>query len=236
VAETSRQWLVRFIHVARSPNTLHGEARFEAILRAAADRGRVLDLGCGEGESSSKLHAMGAAHVLGVDVSETEIAKAREREIGGQLEFRAADASQGLDGMFDLIYGRSILHHLDYRPLLRRLYAENLAPGGTMAFMEPLGTNLLTRAFHAAVRSAHTPDERPLRKDELRWFADQFPAFELIPINYVSYPAALASSLVLSDPDNPVTRLADRVDRALEARLPRLHPHFRQGILVVTKP
>jgi SAM-dependent methyltransferase len=236
VAETSRQWLVRFIHVARSPNTLHGEARFEAILRAAADRGRVLDLGCGEGESSSKLHAMGAAHVLGIDVSETEIEKAREREIGGELEFRAADASQGLDGTFDLIYGRSILHHLDYRPLLRRLYAENLAPGGTMAFMEPLGTNLLTRAFHAAVRSAHTPDERPLRKDELRWFADEFEGFELIPVNYVSYPAALASSLVLRDPDNPVTRLADRVDRALEARLPRLHPHFRQGILVVTKP
>lgn len=236
VAQESDRWLRRVIHVAHGPNTMHGERRFEARLRHHAEGGRVLDLGCGAGEMSSKLLAMGADHVLGVDVSESEIARAQQRTVARRLEFSVTDASQGLDGTFDLIYGRSILHHLDYRPLLTRLYERNLAPGGAMVFMEPLGTNLITRAFHRLVKSAHTPDERPLRKDELRWFDATFAGFELLPINYVSYPAAIASSLVLRDPGNRFLRAADRADRLIERRVPRLHAHFRQGILIIPGP
>ena len=179
---------------------------------------------------------LGASYVLGVDVAESELAEARMHAIPGRLEFRRHDLHDPLEGHFDLIFGRAILHHIDYPAVLERVYDENLMPGGTLAFMEPLGTNLITRLFHRLVRSAHTPDERPLRRDELRWFAARFPGFELIPINYVSYPAGILSSLIFPRPENAMTRLADTVDRRLEQRFPRLHPNFRQGILMVRKP
>lgn len=230
------RWYRRAGHVLHSPNTLRGEERWRDILRDAASGARVLDVGCGQGFSSKGALDFGAEYVLGVDLSESQLTEARQLEIPGRLEFRSHDLHQPLDGEFGLVFGRSILHHIDYRPVIERLYEENLAPGGTLVFMEPLGTNLITRAFHRLTPSAHTPDEQPLRHDELRWFASRFPGFELVPINYVTYPAGVFSSVVLKRPDNALMRAADRLDQALERRAPGFHHHFRQGILVVRKP
>lgn len=230
------RWYRRAGHVLQAPNTLRGEERWRAILRRAAPGADVLDVGCGRGSTSEQVLELGADYVLGVDVSESQLSAARALEQPGRLEVRAHDLHQPIDGEFDLIFGRSILHHVHYRPVVERLYEANLAPGGTLLFMEPLGTNLITRAFHRLTPKAHTPDEQPLRRDDLRWFEARFSSFELIPINYFSYPAGIASSLVLRRPDNVLMRAADRLDRALERRAPWFHHHFRQGILVVTKP
>jgi SAM-dependent methyltransferase len=236
VDEQFLRWYRRAGHVLRSPNTMRGEERWRQILREAAGGGRVLDVGCGRGFSSRQALDFGAEYVLGVDLSESQLAEARKGEIPGQLEFRSHDLHQPLEGEFDLIFGRSILHHIDYRPVIDRLYTSNLAAGGTLAFMEPLGTNLITRLFHRLTPKAHTPDEQPLRLDELRWFESRFPDFELVPINYFTYPAGIVSSLLLRRPDNSLMRAADRLDRSLERRAPGFHHHFRQGILVVRKP
>jgi SAM-dependent methyltransferase len=230
------RWYRRAGHVLRSPNTLRGEERWRGILQGAASGARVLDVGCGRGFTSKQALDFGASYVLGVDLSESQLAEAQERAIPGRLEFRSHDLHQPLDGEFGLIFGRSILHHIDYRPVIERLYEDNLAPGGTLVFMEPLGTNLITRAFHRLTPRAHTPDERPLPDDEVRWFERRFPGFELVPINYFTYPAGIFSSVLLKQPDNALMRAADRLDRALERRAPGFHHHFRQGILVVRKP
>jgi SAM-dependent methyltransferase len=235
VFEEHHRWHERVSHVLDGPNTQRGERRWEALLREAARGGRVLDIGCGRGASSRQALDYGAGYVLGVDVADSELDEARALEIPDRLEFRRHDLFQPLDGTFDLIFGRSILHHIDYRAVVRRLYDDNLAPGGTAVFMEPLGANLLTRAFHRFVHSAHTPDERPLMPDELAWFAAEFPGSELVPVNYLSYPAGIASSLVLRRPDNALMRLADRIDQRLERR-PRMAQRFRQGIIVLRKP
>ncbi|NJL52516.1 MAG: hypothetical protein HC930_10405 [Hydrococcus sp. SU_1_0] len=58
-----------------------------------------------------------------------------------------------------MIFGRAILHHLDYQEVLGRLYRDNLNPGGVMIFMEPLGSNLLLRLYWQLAKEAHTPDE-----------------------------------------------------------------------------
>jgi len=235
VFEASNAWHVRFRHVFESPNTLRNERLFEQRLRARVGGARVLDIGCGDGESSERLLGLGAACVRGIDVAETFIERAKLREQPGRLEFASQDVGQPLAGRFDVIFGRAILHHLDWREVLARLHADNLAPGGMMIFMEPLGGNLLTRLFHGLARKAHTLDERPFESDDLRWLRRSFESLEILPINYVSFPAGLVSSYLFRRADNAMMRLCDRVDTWLARHAAFLMPRFRQAIFVIGK-
>lgn len=237
VAAVNVAWHGRFPHVFASPNTRRAEERFDALARAAVAGREVLDVGCGKGRSSARLLEMGAAHVLGIDISQTAIDTARERERPGRLEFRRGDVTEELQGTYGCIFGRAILHHIDYRSLLARVYEQNLAPGGTMLFMEPQGENLLLRLYARLVAAAHTPDERSFMRDDLDWLRAHFSAVELYPINYLTFPAALLTSgLPLARADGPLLRACDRADEWLARRVPRLRSHFRQTIVVIHKP
>lgn len=235
VFEASHGWHVRFRHVFECPNTRRNERLFEERLRAGVAGARVLDIGCGDGDSSERLLDLGAAYVRGIDIAQTFIARAKARERTGRLEFACRDVGQPLDGRFDVIFGRSILHHLDWREVLERLHAANLNPAGRMLFMEPLGENLLIRLFHGLARRAHTRDERPFDRADLRWLRRRFPRLEVLPINYLSFPAGLVSSFLFRRADNPMLRLCDRVDDWLARRVALLVPRFRQAILVIGK-
>jgi SAM-dependent methyltransferase len=231
-----QRWHGRFPHVFACPNTVRHEAIFEEETRQAVVARRVLEVGCGPGHHAARLLQLGARHVRAIDVSAHEVAKARERyELPGRLEFAVADATEGIEGRFDAIFGRSILHHIDYRRFLTQAYAGSLERGGTMLFMEPLGSNVLIRLYTALVAAAHTEDERSLMPEDLDWLRTSFPHVEIRPINYISLPLAIASSLVWPSPDNAVLRWADRVDAALELR-PRIAPRFRQAAIVIRKP
>jgi SAM-dependent methyltransferase len=236
VEEAMDTWHGRFPHVFEGPNTRRAEQRFDDLTRAAAGGRRVLDIGCGDGASSARLLELGAAYVLGMDISETAIARAQARAQPGRLEFRLGDVTRDLDGTFDCVFGRSILHHIDYRGALPHLYSEHLAPGGTMLFMEPQGENLLIRAYTRLVSSAHTPDERSFMEDDLRWLRDRFPAIELHPINYLTFPAAILTSSLRLGPDNALLRVCDGADEWLARHARRLRPHFRQTIVAIRKP
>lgn len=84
-----------------------------ALLSLAAPQHgeHVLDIGCGTGETSLALAAAVADEgtVLGLDVSEPMLARARERaeELLSEAEFRAADAATFVDDDdFDLLVSR----------------------------------------------------------------------------------------------------------------------------------
>jgi SAM-dependent methyltransferase len=233
--ETSDRWHARFPHVFASPNTIRHERLFENLIRQKAPGSRVLELGCGDGLNARKIADFGADYVYGVDVSERFLRQAAELEIPGRLEFANADASQCFSDRFDLIVGRSILHHIDYRPTVRRLYSNNLRPGGLMVFMEPLGSNPLIRLYTFLVRNAHTPDERSFRAEDIEWFRSEFPGFELFPFNLMSLYLGLISSKLLPRPDNAVLRVADRVDSWLAQNTQRFDAQFRHAILVLRK-
>jgi hypothetical protein len=102
-----------------------------------------------------------------------------------------------------------------------------------MIFMEPLGSSLLIRAFHALAKGAHTPDERSFDAADLRWLRESFLGVEIQPINYLSFPAALLSSLVLPSADNALLRACDRADEWLARRAAFLAPRFRQAMIVI---
>lgn len=108
-----------------------------ASLGVTPGRGSALDFGCGAGRLSLAL----AAHVdrvVGVDVSEGMVAKARALDTtGGRCTFVVNprdDLSLFEDGEFDLAYSSLVLQHLppeQARTALREM-ARVLRPGGAL--------------------------------------------------------------------------------------------------------
>jgi len=104
------RWIAADLHLARMLAPLDGPL----MERAAALPGeRVLDVGCGTGQSAARLAARVGSDgaVLGVDVSAPMLARARMRasELSlVHLDFTEADAQlHGFDpGSFDLVFSR----------------------------------------------------------------------------------------------------------------------------------
>lgn len=233
-----RYWQIRsrFAHVHECPNSAYAEARDQRMLAEAARGKSVLDFGCGNGHLGRMLLPAGAAHVHGIDISERWIEEAKALSPNEpRLTYETADAMTFEGGPFDVIVGNAILHHLDWRVVLRRLYDRLLAPGGVMFFSEPLGSNLGLRLYWKLFPHAHTDDEAPFYRRDIRWLKGEFPGFELYPTNYVSLYAGLLSSQVFRSADNALMRTSDTIDRALE-RLDFMRPAFRYGLFVIRKP
>src|SRR5262245_24619063 len=83
------------------------------LAAAGAFVGDVLDAGCGTGENTLLIAALGLS-VLGVDVAETALASARKKahDRGIDAEFAAADALQleRLGRMFDTVIDSGLFH------------------------------------------------------------------------------------------------------------------------------
>jgi SAM-dependent methyltransferase len=111
-----------------------------AVVRVAAAggfAGAVLDAGCGTGENTLHVAALGLP-VLGVDVAEAALAVAREkaRERGIEAEFAAADALEleRLGRRFDTVLDVGLFHTFDRdeRPRYVAGLASVTEPGGTL--------------------------------------------------------------------------------------------------------
>jgi trans-aconitate 2-methyltransferase len=99
---------------------------------------RVVDLGCGTGALTRVVHErLGARETVGVDSSETMLARSAEHA-GGGLRFERSDiATFSADRAWDLIFSNAALHWVpDHPALLARLTAA-LADGGQLAVQVP---------------------------------------------------------------------------------------------------
>ena len=234
IYQKSEEWHQSFAHVFQCPNTIRCEVILKKLIEDIVPGKRVLDIGCGYGGSSLDLLEQKASYVRGIDISERFIASAKSFAQKDCLDFALHDISRPITGKYDVIFGRSILHHLDYQEVLQRLYRDNLNLGGSMIFMEPLGSNLLLRLYWQVAKNAHTPDERPFMRQDLRWLKSRFERFTLIPINYFSLPLGILSSKLLSHPDNLLMKLADFLDTKLVS-IKYLQANYRQAIFIIGK-
>lgn len=125
----------------RSVEGLSGAPEWPSIRRLLPDLHglRVVDLGCGYGWFCRWARENGAAEVLGLDVSERMLARARSmtsETSDSAITYRRADLEE-LDlpeASFDLAYSSLALH---YVVNLRRLFAairRALVPGGRLVF------------------------------------------------------------------------------------------------------
>ena len=224
----------RFHYIFECPNSVWGDHVFNDMLRSAVAGKRVLEIGCGSGWFTKQLSQFGASYVYAVDISNAQIVKAKQHTKNpGLCEYNVIDVSIPFSGVFDVIIGQGVLHHLNYQEVLTRLIHENLSQNGLLFFYEPLGENWLIRLYHQFSKHSHTPDERPFKKHDLKWLHETFPGFTLTPINFVSLPLAAILSFIIKQPDNALLQGADRIDRFLARHARWIHPYFRCAIFSI---
>jgi len=107
----------------------------------------MLEVGCGTGDFAIFL-ARSGARVTAIDVSPKCIEVARERArrngLQGQINARV-DPIERLsfdDGRFDIVFGSSVIHHVDISLASREVHRV-LKRDGRAGFVEPLGHNIV---------------------------------------------------------------------------------------------
>jgi ubiquinone/menaquinone biosynthesis C-methylase UbiE len=100
------------------------------------DGKRVVDLGCGFGWASRWMREQGAASVLGIDLSENMIRRAKSDTTDSKIEYRIADIEmlELPEAAFDFAYSALTFHYIrDFERLIRMVH-RTLVPGGSTVF------------------------------------------------------------------------------------------------------
>jgi SAM-dependent methyltransferase len=171
-----------------------------------------------------------------MDISPVAVEHARARAAGEGLErfeFAAMDAEalDFADNSFDLVYGSAIVHHLDLRRALPEV-ARVLRPEGRAIFIEPLGHNPLINLYRRRTPELRTPDEHPLRLDDLELISSFFEASEYRLFHFLALGAVpFRSTRAFA----PLLTILDAGDRAL-FRLRALRRLAWYVVLVLDRP
>jgi SAM-dependent methyltransferase len=127
-----------YSQLGRSVHGLAGAAEWPVIKTLLPEMTglRVVDLGCGFGWFSRFAAEEGAASVLGLDLSENMIARARAENAHPAIAYEIADLEQLKlpAGVFDLAYSSLAFHYLeDFGRLVAEVHSA-LMPGGKFVF------------------------------------------------------------------------------------------------------
>ncbi|MDJ0389012.1 class I SAM-dependent methyltransferase [Roseomonas sp. E05] len=97
---------------------------------------RLVDLGCGFGWFARWARTEGASHVLGLDLSENMLARAKAGAVDPAVEYARADL-ETLElpaGEFDLAYSSLTFHYIEDFGRLIRMVFRALTPGAHLVF------------------------------------------------------------------------------------------------------
>jgi SAM-dependent methyltransferase len=157
-----------FDHLASSDQLyVYPKESLEQLNALVLKKGRVLDLGCGDGVIGS---AFDSSTVVGVDVSFRCARLSRDKG----LHALVGDATESLPfsgACFDTVYCVDVLHHLEQK--WESIFGELdrvLRPGGVMAIVEPDARNPFvrwTQAPASPIRVAPFDNEPAIYPDEL---------------------------------------------------------------------
>jgi len=140
---------------------------------------RVLDIGCGLGESSVYFAKKGAK-VTAIDISLGMINKAeemarRENVVINFIVSPIEDLSLELES-FDIIYCANLVHHLPIKSLPRfieKVYSF-LKKGGWFYSWDPLVYNPIIKIYRRVAKDVRSADETPLNFKVLKLFRKKF--------------------------------------------------------------
>ncbi|MFO0611383.1 MAG: class I SAM-dependent methyltransferase [Polyangiaceae bacterium] len=231
---------------ARPYSLAYHEHTLERLTRLAPAQGVVLDDGCGNGLMFDHFArgARGASveRLYGIDLSAGMLGYARRRfdAVGKPGALVRGDACRlpFADGTFDVVYARSMLHHLPDPNAGAREIARVLRPGGTLVALDPNRTILSDLPRAIARRGDHFDDDHKnfklaelvaLLGAELELVRTEF-------LGYVAYPLLGFPDLIdfgRALPLGAVTPALLRVDDLL-ARIPGVRA-LGWGVVLVAK-
>jgi SAM-dependent methyltransferase len=97
---------------------------------------KVLEIGCGTGLFTRKVYESTKASITATDLSEDLLNEAKEKFPEGKFLIDDAMKMQFTDESFDVVFGSSILHHLELHKALGEILRV-IKKGGRMVFAEP---------------------------------------------------------------------------------------------------
>lgn len=215
---------------------MNGSTRlYWSLVRQYADGGRLLEYGCGASALAST-DGIGAAEVVGIDISDVAVRQAAERAaaqgVKGSFHVMDAEALQFPERSFDVICSAAILHHLDLRRAFSEI-ARTLRPDGHAVFLEPLGHNPLINLYRRLTPSLRTPDEHPLLMSDIAMAGEYFGRAEA---HYFALTTFAAIPLRGSRSFTRLLHALERFDGFLFRWLPWLRRHAWQVVLVLSEP
>lgn len=152
-----------------------------ALKRMGDLRGKkLLDLGCGAGETSVYFALKGAT-VHACDIAEefikvTETLAARHA-VSVQAVQAEASRLPYAGETFDIVFGNGVLHHVEVLPTGKEI-SRVLKKGGLAVFIEPLPYNPLINIYRHLAKGVRTEDEKPLTFSQLRALSPYFSSFD----------------------------------------------------------
>ncbi|WP_077960601.1 class I SAM-dependent methyltransferase [Ensifer adhaerens] len=156
-----------YSQLGRSVHGLAGAAEWPAIRALLPDLSgkSVVDLGCGYGWFSRHAREAGAAQVLGLDLSEKMIARARADTSDAAIEHKIADLDQLElpEESFDFAYSSLAFHYVeDFGRLVATIH-KALVPGAHFVFT----------IEHPIYMASHDPGWR-IENGERTWPVDHY--------------------------------------------------------------
>jgi SAM-dependent methyltransferase len=130
-----------FAGYSQLPRQVHGLdgapewPAIRAMLPAVAGK-RIADLGCGFGWASRWMRTQGAASVVGIDVSQNMIARAKADTKDPAIEYWIGNLEtlELPEAAFDLVYSALTFHYIEDFRRLMQMIQRSLVPGGDLVF------------------------------------------------------------------------------------------------------
>lgn len=133
---------------------------------------RILDLGCGFGETAIYWAKKGAK-VEAVDISLNSIKLARRLALKHSVSDKVCFQQMPAENLkfsgsyFDFVFGNGVLHHVDIDRTVREVYRV-LKPSGVAVFVEPLAYNPVINIYRSIADRVRTPTERPIFLSDIK--------------------------------------------------------------------
>lgn len=213
-AESGRTWWGNLTPAGQRRNDRRIDLLRERVRITPATK--VLEVGCGAGEYTARLARLGCS-IAAIDITPVLVEHAARRVPDANVTFAVMDATAPdyPAASFDLVFGKSILHHLDYRAALAA-YKRLLRPGGRILFSEP---NLWNPITFVALKLRSLRRRMDLSADETALRAGRIRSV-LVDLGYEDIAVRPFDFLHPSTPDRLIG-IVDHVGRFLE-RVPGL--------------
>lgn len=188
---------------------------FYDFLKSNSKNSKILDFGCGVGDSLKKVAVFNPRKITGIDISEVSIQKAKQSIIGLNCDIELmvdnCEKTKFENETFDIVYGTGILHHLNMEICLAEIH-RILRPGGKLLFIEPLGTNPLINFYRKLTPKSRSEDEHPLINHDFNLIHSKFGK---IKIKYYCFLTLIFFPFYYSPKNSFIFKILKNIDQLL---------------------